>query len=189
MNQFLESALGEFRENTRLRVGAGLIASILWLYGLLVWDDSLSTQRTQLQQVEQDIRRLRPFQRGEELWRQRLAEARNVTAGFRSHFWEARSRSLAEAAFRDWLQSRAHTAGLKVTELAVRAQDGSTTAPAVANEPAGTSGSADDRPLAVRGRMVATFGPRQVASLLLQLHDNPRHVAVQRLLIRNPLKT
>jgi hypothetical protein len=185
----LAGVLSELRDNVRLRVGVGLILASGWLYALLVWDDVLAARRAELQQVRGEAERLRPFEKTDAVWKERAAEARQLNAGLQSYLWEARSRSLAEAAFRDWVQARAQSSGLKVRELTVRAVD----APVAAGAepaPAGTAGggtaaSAAAGPLTVRARLVTGFVPSQLAALLLQLHEQPRHLGIQRLQIRN----
>lgn len=186
MNQGLAAAVIELRDNPRLRVGLAVVLAIAWLYGLLVWDDAQSAARTELQDMRERIDRLRPFERAEGVWQDRAAEARALNAGLQSFFWEARTRSLAEAAFRDWVQARAQDSGMKVRELTVRAVEG----PQASTTGTGATASAvaDRAPdrLVLRARLVAGFVPSQTAQFLVQLHESPRYIGVQRLQIRNP---
>jgi hypothetical protein len=181
----IETAVGELRDNARLRAGVGAVVVILWLYALLAWGDAQSVREEQIKQLQQEINELRPFERTEDLWKQRLLEARSVSAGLQSYLWEARSRSLAEATFRDWLQGRAQSSGLRVRELNVRAQEAAST-PGEKSTVSETAALGNDKLLPIRGRLVADFSPSSTSSLLLQVHEQPHHVLIQRLVIRNP---
>lgn len=180
MTSPLRQALSEVRGNPRLRLGLIAIAGIVWVYALLVWRDAQVLQQQQIVSLREQADRLRPFERAESVWASRLVEARQLSAGTQSYLWEARTRSLAEAAFRDWLQARAQSAGLTVRELNVRTQDTSATG-APSTEPSNPSGA----PLAVRARMIATFAPTPTTSFLLLMHSNKQHVGVQRVQLRN----
>lgn len=180
MSPVLQSALAEVRDNPRLRLGLIAVLAIVWLYALLWWRDVQVDQRDQLAGMHEQADRLRPFERAEATWQARLVDARQLTAGMQTYLWEARSRSLAEAAFRDWLQSRAQSAGLAVRELTVRIQDGEPTAVQTPDAAAGSG-----PPFSVRARLVASFAPAAGVSLLLAVHSNKQHVGVQRMQFRN----
>lgn len=181
MTSSLHALLADLRQNDRLRWGIWVILGIVWVYALLLWDESIVRARGELVQLREQTDRLRPYERGEALWQERAAEARQLHAGLQALLWEARSRSRAEAAFRDWLQARAKESNLGVRELSVRAQE-MVDSSAVAR-PAETPAAA---PVAVRARLAVTHQPAQAAALLLSLQGHARTVTVRRLSIRNP---
>lgn len=188
MTPSLQLLLAGLRQNDRLRWGVWVILGIGWLYALLLWDDSIARARADLSQLREQIDRLRPYERGEALWRERAAEARLLHAGLQGLLWEARSRSRAEAAFRDWLQARAKESSLGVRELSVRAQESSASGPDASGGGTGSppSEAAASAPVAIRARLAVTYQPVQAAALLLGLQSHSRTVTVRRLSIRNP---
>ncbi len=176
----LDAFAAELRDNPRLRLGLLAITGIVWLYALLLWNDAQTTGRDALRAVQSQADRLRPLERSEALWQERATEARQMVSGLQTYLWESRSRSLAEAEFRDWLQSRAQAAGLTLRELSVRAEE-----PADSAKGTG-SGSTEAGPLHLRARLVGVFAPQSASALLAALHSNPKYVGVQRLVVRNP---
>lgn len=173
--------LTEMRENPRLRLGLLTIGAIVWVYAILLWSDAQTAARNELQAMRSTAERLRPIERSESLWQERSAEARQLVAGLQTYLWEARSRSLAEAAFRDWLQAAVQGNGLNVREISVRAEELQEQAKTTGSPPAAGS----QAPINLRARVVTTFAPQPAASLLTRLHSNGKHVGVHRLVVRN----
>jgi hypothetical protein len=178
----LQRMTAEVRENPRLRLGLLAIVGIAWLHGLLLWSDTQSTMQQELAALRAEVERLRPYERTQALWQERAEQARQRVTGLQTYLWEAPTRSLAEAAFRDWLQAQALAAGLSVRELSVRSDE--------AAEPArnGAAGGepAQQGPVLLRARVVTGFSPPSAAQLLLQLYSTGKHVGVARMVIRNP---
>ncbi len=174
----------ELRESSRLRLGLMAICAIAWIYGLLVLADARALARERLGQMEDRVATARAEER-DRGWPAREAAASRQLAALRTLLWRAPSRSLAEAAFRDWLQNAGQAAGMKIRALAVQTSERS-----LAKEPAAGPAPAAAAPLPpdverVRARVTVDFVPQPWANFMLKISSSARVINVERIAIRN----
>jgi len=173
----------QWQVNTRLRIGAGLIGGILWIYALLVAGDAVVGTRMASEQLATEIDRMRPLTRANP-WPARADDARQQLAALRSMEWvegQAGDLGLVEAAFQDWVRGTAAQAGLRVREMSL------SRAAAVPAEGGGQRpGSAT--PLrsgqAVKLRMTVEWGRVELVAFLAEVGRSERVVVVERLMLR-----
>jgi len=179
---FLGRIVAESRESTAVRIGLGAIAAIVWLYLLLVARDALAPARERLAQLEDRVQTAQAEER-DRGWPAREVAARAELGALRAMLWQSPTSSLAEATFRDWIQSAAQSAGLKVRTLTVQSAD---------------SGAAPTRPVAaatatplpddvqrVRAHLSVEFDRQAFATFLLKLASSAHVVGVERLVVHN----
>lgn len=184
----LKKILAEFRESPRLRWGAISIVVIFWVYALLSLKEDASVRREAVVQLQEEIERLEPFEKGR-AWIERAEEVRSRRVALEALLY-ASTRSQAEAAFRDWLQTVAQGSNIKLNELSVKASDldssggeGAEHLTTAQLKPDGEAVKPDYETL--RARLAFDFKPETLTSLLLLFRDNAKVVLVDRLLIRN----
>lgn len=191
---------GEWRSNTRLRILTYLAVVVAWGYGLLLLSDEnrhlaelLTSRRSELQVL--------PGEHEREIWRRRLEESQQGLLAWNATTWGAKSASLAEASFRDFLSGAATAAGLKDGDrtLTVSHQLGESPARVdVRNHEdllgMGQSSAVPGGVHLPRGygillaRFDSPFTPQGLTGLLERIESEPRRIAVTRLQVRNPLQ-
>lgn len=177
----------ELRDNPRLRYGLLAIGAIVWIYGLLLLSDARAPARERLAQLEDRLATARAEER-DSGWPARGAAAAQQLAALRALLWRAPSRSLAEAAFRDWLQNAAQTSGLKIRALAVQTADRNGAPGATAAPPPGATPLAGPLPPDVerlRARVTVEFAPQPWANFMLRIASSARVINVERIAIHN----
>jgi hypothetical protein len=172
----------ESRESPTVRIGVVAIAAIAWLYLLLVARDALPPARERLAQLEDRVQTAQAEER-DRGWPGREAAARGELNALRAMLWQSPTSSLAEATFRDWIQSTAQAAGLKVRTLAVQSAEGATAAAHQAASAASAPLPDDVQP--VRAHLTVDFDRNAWAAFLLKLATNAHVVGVDRVVVHN----
>jgi len=170
----------EWRDSRLLRLGAIAIGGIVWLYAILLLSDARGPARERLALLEDRVATARAEEH-DQGWPAREAAATHQLAALRSVLWKAATRSLAEAAFRDWIQQTAQASNLKVKSIAVQTADTRGPAGPLAGANAGAALPADVSE--VRARMAVDFDRQAWAAFLYKLSGSARIVNVDRFLV------
>lgn len=181
----------EWSENASVRTGVLLIVGILWLYGLLVWHDTLGERDRALDQKARQLARIEA-QAAETQWPDRLKEAEGRLLRFESSVKVVDSLGQAQADLQDWLNEQARAAALRnvgVTPAGAPSAGGigsPVLGYAASPSPALASGPEVALRLGwvVRAKVQADFSPVAAYDLLAALASGSRRVWVESMAIR-----
>lgn len=106
----LRPLLAEFKGNTRLQVGAVLIALLVFGWLMLVLADWRSQKLVELEQARQRLAQIQGLA-GQEVWIERAEAAHTLAQALRAEIPSATSAGLAQAQFQGWLREIVDTQG------------------------------------------------------------------------------
>lgn len=113
-----EIAVGEWRRNTRLRLGAALAGLILAGYGVLTLSDLEPSLRAEHQRLRQQLAVAENLAT-QNYWGERRDAAKAVRVQLESRLWSATSRGLAQADVQTWLNAQLKAAQFGETRTQV----------------------------------------------------------------------
>ncbi len=182
----------EWNENASVRTGVLLIVGILWLYGLLVWHDTLGERDRALEQKARQLARVEA-QAAETQWPDRLKEAEGRLLRFESSVKVVDSLGQAQADLQDWLNEQARTATLRSVAVTLA---GAAPANVLGSSQPGATSAGSPRSLAngpevalglgwvVRAKLQSEFSPVAAYDLLAALSSGSRRVWIESMAIR-----
>lgn len=176
MNRWLD----ELRSNARLRIGLGVVVTLVWLLGLLELRDTLTAARAELARSSEELQRLRTL-RGEQQWPAFRDQAQARLADYRSLAWREESEGRMQAMLQDWLREQLAVVSLQPRELAVTVLP--SRAAATSDDKRKSELPADMR--LARARLSFDFKPDSLHRLLAALAASHRWIWVSRLVVEN----
>ncbi len=161
--------LTELRTNSRLRLGAWLIAAIAAAYGILTVSDANRALSAKVKESSALLARLTAIAQQQE-WPQRALAARELRQNLDNRLWQAGSKGLAQADFQTWVAEQSTQAGLQNTRLTVE-------------------NTADVEPVETRlwrvtARLDGDFHQPAFDRWLLAIAQSPRFIEMERLEIQ-----
>ena len=169
----------ELLGNPRLRWGLALIAALLVLYAILLLRDAGRNARATAASPQARIAALVGSVGEAELWRARVERSRGLLAEYDGYVWRDATLAQAQAALQDLLTQKLSGAGLRASEFNV---GGGIDAPGAAPQVAAAGANAEL--VKIRARVVFEYQRPALAMFVRGLQDGPRHVGLDRLLIR-----
>ena len=169
----------ELLGNPRLRIGVVLIAALVVVYAILVLRDAGRNARATAAAPQARIAALAGGARDGELWRAHAQRSRGLLAEYDGYIWHDATMAQAQAAMQDLVNQKLARAGLRSREVNVGGGiDAAASAPQVA------AAGANAEPVKIRARVVFEYQRPALAAFVRGLVDDPRHVGLDRLLIR-----
>ena len=163
---------GQIAESRLLKLGLIAIIGIVWVYVLLMVDDRVGAQESNLEALDAQLSRLQPVA-GDRRWLGRADDADQQLKAVQAMIWSESNIGLAEAAFQDWVRGTAAAAGLSVRQLTVaRAVSG------------GASAAGPGGPQLVRAHLVVEVTRAGLLGFLSEIERNRPAVIVERLQLR-----
>ena len=169
----------ELLGNPRLRFGVVLIVVLVIVYAILLLRDAGRNARTTAVAPQARIAALASSSRDGELWRARAERSRGLLAEYDRYVWRDATMAQAQAAMQDLLNQKLARAGLRAREISVGG--GIETG---ASAPLAVPAGANAEPVKIRARVVFEYQRSALATFVRGLVDDPRHVGLERLLIR-----
>ncbi len=160
-----QNILKELRSNVRLRLGVGLIVTILVGYSAILLDEYRQKLRTEHQALVKRLAQLEGVTQQTQ-WTQRASETRALLVELEDKLWRANSKGLAQANLQAWLDSQMKAAAITETRLTMESTVDSTKYANVWQVTAQINGN---------------FTAASLDTLLLAFAKNPQWVIVDRL--------
>ena len=175
----LDRLRDELLANPRLRFGLAAIVALLVVYAILVLRDTGKNARATAAGPQARIAAIAISARDGDAWRAREQRSRGLLAEYDGYVWHDATTAQAQAAMQDLVTQKLARAGLKAREISVGG--GIDAAPTAPRAPA--SGAGNDL-VKIRARVVFEYQRPALAVFARGLIDDPRHVGVERLLLR-----
>jgi hypothetical protein len=179
----IDKFIAEFRANVRLRLLAGAVVAILWVYGIISLRELAIAKTQQYIGLERQIAKTK-LQATQADWPKRLESIKFMQVELESRLWQNSTQGLAQAAFQDWLTQATIRASLgrpAITMLAVEEKnDAGAAAGGEANKALPTAAQL----WKVRAKVEFDFTPTGLMNLLKTIIMNPQQVVVEALNIR-----
>jgi len=170
----------ELLGNARLRWGLAAIVVLVLLYAILVLRDSGRASRATAAGPEARIAAIRGSAGQADLWRSRAERSRGLLAEYEEYVWHDATLAQAQAALQDLIAQKLASAGLRARELTV----GGGIDPATASAAPATAPGASGEPVKIRARVVFEYQRPALATFVFGMLDGPRHVGLDRFLVR-----
>ena len=168
----------ELLGNPRLRFGIALIVALVIVYAILVLRDAGRNARATAAGPQARIAALAGSARNGELWRANAQRSRGLLAAYDGYVWHDATMAQAQAAMQDLVNQKLAGVGVRAREINVGG--GIDAAGAATPVAAGTNAE----PVKIRARVVFGYQRPALAAFVRGLIDDPRHVGLERLLIR-----
>ena len=175
INRLRDEMLG----NPRLRFGIALIVVLVVVYASLLLRDSARNARTTAAAPQARMAALAASARDGDLWPGRAQRSRGLLAEYDAYIWHDATMAQAQAAMQDLINQKLVRAGLKAREINVGGGIDAT-----GSAPPGNAAATNTEPVKIRGRVVFDYQRPALAAFVRGLVDDPRHVGLDRLLIR-----
>ena len=160
-----QSFIKELRNNSRLRIGLGVIIVILASYIFLLLDEYRQKLQTEHQTLVKRLAQLEGVTQQTQ-WNQRATDTRGLLVQLEDKLWRANSKGLAQANLQAWLDSQIKAAAITETRLTMESTVDSTKY---------------DNLWQVSAQINGNFTATSLDTLLLAFTKNPQWVIVDRL--------
>jgi hypothetical protein len=173
-----ENLTRQLRENDRLRWGVLLAIGILWLYFILLLNESLQEKTRQYRAAALSVHRLQA-QLMQPEWQERAVAARTMAVQMEGRLWQAPTPGLAQAALQDWLNAASKKAGVSHAQILVTIAEESPTAPTRPD----TQGAPPDL-WRINAKVNFDFTPGSLLAFLNEIEGHDKQVDIGMLNVR-----
>jgi len=174
----------ELRGNPRLAAGLGVIAALLWVWGLLEVQDATARLQASHAELQNRMVRLKSLA-AQSHWPAHREAAVSAVATYRARTWREQSEGRMQAVMQDWLREKIAATGAQPLELTVSIASEAPPTPGVQQR--STPGAAPALPAGVRvmrARVVLDFQPVRLNELLAAVSASPNWLWVSRMSVR-----